>query len=451
MSALVVPQEWVGNFNGVLVRPDDVAFDEARAVHNGLIDRRPSLIARCRNVADVRDAVAFGRDAGLELSVRGGGHNVAGRAVTDGGLMIDLSLMRGIDVDPDRRRARAQGGLTWNEYNRVTNAYGQATTGGAVSTTGVAGLTLGGGLGWLMGKYGMSIDNLTAVELVTADGAVRVVDDQHDPDLFWALRGGGGNFGVAASLEFVTHPLDIILGGLLAHPLEAAGDVMGMYRQFVSKMSDDASVFCALTHAPDGSGMKLCALPLCHAGTIAEAEAELAPLREFGPPVLDMVAAMPYPAVNTMLDAGFPRGALNYWRSAFFTDLSDAAVQTLVVAYDAVPSPMTAIVIEHFHGAACRVDPTATAFPHREPGFNLVVAGQWADPADTEINLRWVRNTMAALEPYTQSRTYMNYAADDEADRLDASYGPNLARLRDVKRRYDPDNVFRLNQNIPPS
>jgi FAD/FMN-containing dehydrogenase len=451
MTALKVPDELVSSFNGFFVSPDHVGFDEARAVHNGLIDRRPGMIARCRNVADVRDAVAFGRGEGLELSVRGGGHNVAGRAVTHGGLMIDLSLMRGVDVDPGRGRARAQGGVTWNEYNRVTHAYGQATTGGVISTTGVAGLTLGGGLGWLMGKYGMSIDNLTAVELVTADGSVRMVDEQHDPDLFWALRGGGGNFGVAASLEFVTHPLDTILGGLLAHPLHAAGDVIAMYRQFVADMSDDASVFCALTHAPDGSGMKLCALPLCHAGTIAEAEAELAPLRKFGPPALDLVTPMPYPAVNTMLDGGFPRGALNYWRSAFFTDLNDAAVQTLVEAYDAVPSPMTAIVIEHFHGAACRVDPTATAFPHRDPGFNLVLAGQWADPADTEVNLRWVRDTLAALEPYTGPRTYMNYAADDEADRLDASYGPNLDRLRDVKRRYDPDNLFHLNQNIPPS
>ena len=226
MVSVVVPEELWPAFNGSLVGPDDVGYDEVRAVHNGLIDRRPGLIARCRNVADVRDAVAFGRDAGLEMSVRGGGHNVAGRAVTDGGLMIDLSLMRGVDVDPGRGRARAQGGVTWNEYNRATHVYGQATTGGVISTTGVAGLTLGGGLGWLMGKYGMSIDNLTAVELVTADGAVRIVDDEHEPDLFWALRGGGGNFGIAASLEFVTHPLDTILGGLLAHPLAAAGDVI---------------------------------------------------------------------------------------------------------------------------------------------------------------------------------------------------------------------------------
>jgi FAD/FMN-containing dehydrogenase len=441
MASLTIPDDFVAGFNGRLVGPDDPAYDEVRAVHNGLVDRHPGLIARCHNVADVRDAVIFGRSAGLEISVRGGGHNVAGRAVTEGGLMIDLSLMRAVDVDPGRRRARAQGGTTWNEYNRVTNAYGQATTGGLVSTTGVAGLTLGGGLGWLMGKYGMSIDNLKAVEMVTADGVVRIVDEENEPDLFWALRGGGGNFGVAASLEFETHPLDTVLGGLLAHPLAAAGDVVSRYREFAMQMSDEASVFCALVHAPDGSGAKLCAIPLCHAGPIDQAEAELRPLRKFGPPVMDLVAPMPYPVVNTILDAGFPRGALNYWRSAFFTELSDAAVSALVEAYEAVPSPMSGIVLEHFHGAACRVAPTATAFPHRSPGFNLVVTGQWQDPADTPANVQWVRDTLAALEPYTAARTYMNYAAE----------GPNVGRLSDVKRRYDPDNLFRLNLNISPS
>ena len=451
MASLTIPDDFVAGFNGRLVGPDDPAYDEVRAVHNGLVDRHPGLIARCHNVADVRDAVIFGRSAGLEISVRGGGHNVAGRAVTEGGLMIDLSLMRAVDVDPGRRRARAQGGTTWNEYNRVTNAYGQATTGGVVSTTGVAGLTLGGGLGWLMGKYGMSIDNLKAVEMVTADGVVRIVDEENEPDLFWALRGGGGNFGVAASLEFETHPLDTVLGGLLAHPLAAAGDVVSRYREFAMQMSDEASVFCALVHAPDGSGAKLCAIPLCHAGPIDQAEAELRPLREFGPPVMDLVAPMPYPVVNTILDAGFPRGALNYWRSAFFTELSDAAVSALVEAYEAVPSPMSGIVLEHFHGAACRVAPTATAFPHRSPGFNLVVTGQWQDPADTPANVQWVRDTLAALEPYTAARTSMNYAAEDEADRVDAAYGPNVGRLSDVKRRYDPVNLFRLNLNISPS
>jgi FAD/FMN-containing dehydrogenase len=450
MAAVTVPDEMARAFNGALVGPGDAGYDDVRAVHNGLVDKRPGLIARCHTVADVRDAVNFGRERGLEISVRGGGHNVAGRAVTDGGLMIDLSLMRGVDVDPRRRRARAQGGVTWNEYNRATGVYGQATTGGVVSTTGVAGLTLGGGLGWLMGQHGLAIDNVTQIEVVTADGEARLVDADSDPDLFWALRGGGGNFGVAASFEFETHPLDIVLGGLVAHPLAAAGDVIDMFRQFTKDLPDEATVFCGLVHAPDGSGTKLCALPLCHSGELGQAEADLAPLRQFGPPLLDLVEPMPYPVVNTMLDDGFPKGALNYWKSAFFTELSDAAVQTMVDAFDAAPSIMTGMVIEHFHGAVCRVDPTATAYPFREPGYNLVLAGQWSDPADTEANVAWVRDTFAALEPYTAPRVYVNYLADDEGARVADAYGPNLDRLVEIKRRVDPDNLFRLNHNIDP-
>jgi FAD/FMN-containing dehydrogenase len=451
MSGITVTDELAGAFNGVLVGPGDAGYDEVRKVHNGLVDKRPGLIARCHNVADVRDAVNFGRDSGVEIAVRGGGHNVAGRAVSEGGLMIDLSLMRGVTVDPARHRARAQGGVTWNEYNRATHVYGQATTGGVVSTTGVAGLTLGGGLGWLMGQYGLSIDNLTQVELVTADGQVRIVDDEHEPDLFWALRGGGGNFGVAVSFEFETHPLDTILGGLVAHPLAAAGEVIELFGQVTKELPDEATAFCGLVHAPDGSGMQLCALPLCHSGGLAEAEADLRVLREFGPPALDLVAPMPYPAVNTMLDDAFPRGALNYWRSGFFTELSDAAVRTLIEAFEAVPSIMTGIVIEHFHGAVCRVDPTATAFPHREPGYNLVLTGQWADPAETEANVRWVHETYAALEPFMAPRSYVNYLADDDGeDRVRGAYGPNYDRLVELKRRYDPDNLFRLNHNIDP-
>ena len=450
MVAVTMPEEMARAFNGSLVGPDDAGYDEVRAVHNGLVDKRPGLIARCHTVADVRDAVNFGRASGLEISVRGGGHNVAGRAVTEGGLMIDLSLMRGVDVDPRRRRARAQGGVTWNEYNRATGVYGQATTGGVVSTTGVAGLTLGGGLGWLMGQHGLSIDNVTQIEVVTADGEARLVDAESEPDLFWALRGGGGNFGVAASFEFETHPLDMVLGGLLAHPLAAAGDVIDMFRQFTKDLPDEATVFCGLVHAPDGSGTKLCALPLCHSGELGQAEADLAPLRQFGPPLLDLVEPMPYPVVNTMLDDGFPRGALNYWKSAFFTELSDAAVQTMVDAFEAAPSIMSGMVIEHFHGAVCRVEPTATAYPFREPGYSLVLAGQWSEPADTEANMTWIRDTFTPLEPYTAPRVYVNYLADDDSARVANAYGQNFDRLVEIKRRFDPDNLFRLNHNIDP-
>ena len=448
---VMVPEELARAFNGSLVVPGDAGYDDVRAVHNGLIDKRPGVIARCHNVADVRDAVVFGRDADLEISVRGGGHNVAGRAVTEGGLMIDLSLMRGVDVDPARRLARAQGGATWNEYNRATGAYGQATTGGVVSTTGVAGLTLGGGLGWLMGQHGLAIDNVTQVELVTADGQVRMVNADNEPDLFWALRGGGGNFGVAASFEFQTHPLEMVLGGLVAHPLPAAPEVVDTYRQFTKELPDEASVFCGLVHAPDGSGMKLCVLVMCHAGELGQAESDLRPLREFGPPVLDLVQPMPYAVVNTLLDDAFPKGALNYWKSAFFTELSDAAVRTMIEAFEAAPSPMTGMVVEHFHGAVCRVDPAATAYPHREPGYNLLLAGQWLDPAETEANVAWVRETYAALGPYMAPRSYVNYLGDDESDRVRSAYGANYERLVEIKRRYDPNNLFRLNHNVDPA
>ena len=450
MVSIAVPDEVAAAFSGELLAPRDAGYDDARRVHNGLIDKRPGLIARCANTADVRDAVNLGREAGAEISVRGGGHNVAGRAVTDGGLMIDLAPMRGIHVDPARQRIRAQGGVTWNEYNRAAHVHGLATTGGVISTTGVAGLTLGGGLGWLMGRYGMAVDNLESAEVVLADGQAVTASEAADPDLFWAIRGGGGNFGVAVSFEFRAHPLDRVLGGLVAHPVAAAGEVVDFYRQFTKSLPDELTTFCALVHAPDGSGTKLVAPLVCHCGEQDQAEADLAPLRQFGPPAMDLVEPMPYPTVNTMLDAGFPRGALNYWKSAFFTELSDAAVRTMIDAFEAAPSIMSGMVVEHFHGAATRIDPTATAFPHRQPGYNLVLIGEWDDPAATDENVTWVRETFTALEPYTAPRVYVNYLADDESAKTPDAYGPNYDRLVELKRRYDPGNLFRLNHNIDP-
>jgi FAD/FMN-containing dehydrogenase len=416
-----------------------------------LIDKRPALIARCSNTADVRDAVNLGRDVRAEISVRGGGHNVAGLAVTDGGLMIDLAPMRGIHVDPRSRRVRAQAGVTWNEYNRAAATHALATTGGVVSTTGIAGLTLGGGLGWLMGKYGMAIDNLVSAELVLADGRVVTASAEDDPDLFWAIRGGGGNFGVATSFEYRAHPLDMIFGGIVAHPLDAAGDVFDFYRQFTKQLPDELTVFAGLVHAPDGSGTKIVGIPMCHCGDLTQGEHDVRPMREFGPPLLDMVGPMPYPVVNTLLDGGFPKGARNYWKSAFFTELSDAAVRTMVDAFEAAPSIMSGMVVEHFHGEVTRVDPTATAFPHRQPGYNLALIGEWLDPTDDEVNVRWVRETFAALEPYMAPQAYVNYLGNDEAGRTRNAYGKNYERLVELKRQYDPDNLFRLNQNIDPA
>jgi FAD/FMN-containing dehydrogenase len=308
---------------GSVLLPSDTAYEAARQVHNGLIDRRPAMVVRCHGTADVQAAVRFGRERSLELAVRGGGHNVAGNAVCDGGLMIDLSAMRGVHVDPRTRRARAQGGATWGDYNRETQLHGLASTGGVVSSTGVGGLTLGGGLGWLMGKHGMAVDNLQAVELVTATGEIVHAGAKEYPDLFWALRGGGGNFGVATWLEYELHPIGpTVIAGLVAHPFGAARDVLRFYRDFTASLSDELTAFAGLLHAPDGSGTKLAAIMVCHAGSLEAGAAAVAPVKRFGSPVMDVIGPMPYAAVNMMFDAGFPRGALNYWKSSFLAALT---------------------------------------------------------------------------------------------------------------------------------
>ena len=439
-------------FSGSLLQAGDAQYDEARAIHNGLIDRRPTLIARCRGTADVVDAIALARESGLEISVRGGGHNVAGRAVTDGGLMIDLAEMKGMHVDPSARTIRAQAGVTWAEFNRETALHRLAVTGGQVSTTGIAGFTLGGGLGWLMGVYGLAADNVLAIELVTANGDVLNVTADSNPDLFWALRGGGGNFGVAASFVYQLHPLTTIVGGLIAHPFDAAADVLRFYRDFTQTTSDELTVHCVLAHAPDGSGMKIAAMALCHAGTPEEAEAEIAPIRAFGSPVMEMLGPMPFPAISAMLDAGYPRGALNYWKSSFVSELSDSLIDKAVARFAVTPSPMNAILIEHYHGAVTRVAPTDTAVPHRTAGYNLLMPSVWLDPAETEANIAWTRETYDAFRPSFAEGRWLNYLGDDEqVDAVRAAYGPNYDRLARIKREYDPDNVFHLNQNIEPA
>ncbi len=440
-----------GRVTGPVIAPDHADYDAARAVHNGLIDRKPALIVRARTTQDVVAALAFARDGGFEVAVRGGGHNVAGRAVTDGGVMIDLAEMQSIHVDPGRQTLTAQGGVRWNELNEAAAAHGLAVTGGAVSTTGIAGYTLGGGLGWLMGKYGLACDNLEAVELVTAAGDVLQVDAASHPDLLWALRGGGGNFGIATALTYRVHPLSTVTGGLIAHPIEAAPDLLRFYRDAVTGASDDLTVFAGLVHAPDGSGVKLAALVVCHAGDPDAAAQELEPFVSFGSPVVAQVGPMPYPQMNTLLDAGYPDGALNYWLSSFTEGLSDAIIDTAVERFASVPSTMTAILFEHFHGAVTRVAPTDTAVPHREPGWNLLIPSVWTDRAATDANISWTRETFAALAPHFAARRWLNYLGDDQADdAIRAAYGPNFERLRDIKRRYDPTNLFHLNHNIAP-
>jgi FAD/FMN-containing dehydrogenase len=439
-----------GGFSGTVLDPAHGEYDDARSIHNALIDRRPALIARCRSTADVADAVKHARAEGLDICVRGGGHNVAGRAVIDDALMIDLSPMKGIHVDPAARTARAQGGTLWHEFNRETAVHGLATTGGAISTTGVAGLTLGGGLGWLMAKYGLAADNLTGVELVAADGSVVNVTEESDADLMWALRGGGGNFGIASSLQFKLHPLAMITGGLIAHPLEAAGEMLRFYRDAVASASDELTVFAALVHAPDGSGHKIAGMVVFHTGSSEEAERELAPFKAFGSPLVVQVGPMPYPVMNTILDDGFPKGLLNYWLSSFTTGLTDGLIDTAIERFATVPSQGT-ILFEHFHGAVCRVGVDETAVPHRQEGWNLLLPTVWNDPADTEVNITWTKDTHAAFGQNLTERRWLNYLGDDQgADAIRGAYGPNYDRLVELKRRYDPDNVFHHNHNIVP-
>jgi FAD/FMN-containing dehydrogenase len=439
-------------FSGEALAPGDPGYDAARRIHNGLIDRRPSVIARCEDAADVARAIGFGREHELELSVRGGGHNVAGKAVAEGGLMIDLSPMKGVQVDPHARTARAEGGVTVGEYDRATAAFGLATTSGVVSSTGIAGLTLGGGQGWLMGRYGLAIDNLISVEVVLASGEVVTASEATDPDLFWALRGGGGNFGVATSFEFRAHPLVSVLGGPVLHPLDAALQLMAFYREFASGLPDELSTQAAFINAPDGSGVKLCGVAVCHCGEDADhAERDVRALREFGSPAADMVQRVPYPDINTGVDWLFPTGALSYWKSAFLSELSEAAVEVIVEAFDRAPSELCALVIEDFHGAATRIDATATAYQHRQPGFNLLLISSWTDPGQTDACIAWARETYDALSPHMAHRAYTNYLGAEDHGRVRDAFGPNLDRLVELKRRYDPDNLFHLNQNIAPN
>ncbi len=441
------------SFAGTLLRPCDEGYEETRRVHNGMIDKRPAVIARCQGVADVVAAVNFARENGLEISVRGGGHNVAGRAVCEGGVMIDLAGQKGIYVDTRRRTAQAQPGLNWGEFNRETQLHGLATTGGVIGTTGIAGLTLGGGIGYLMGKYGLTIDNLLSAEVVTADGSVLRAAADENEDLFWALRGGGGNFGVVTSFEYQLHPVGPdVTGGLIAYPFDTAREVLRFYRDFTASLPDELTVLCGLVHAPDGSGVPLAAVIPCHCGKLAEGEAAMAPIKEFGSPAMDLVSTIPYASINGMLDAKYPKGALNYWKSSFLSDLSNEAIETLVEQFSSCPSPMSSVIIESYHGKATRVAPTDTAFAHRNQGYNIAIVSQWTDPEKSDANIAWTRDTYSAMEPHMAAGVYVNYMGDDEvAARVKDAYGPNFERLRAIKDRYDPENLFHLNQNIPPS
>lgn len=445
--------ELTQTFLGPILVPETPTYDDVRRVHNGHVDKRPAIIARCRGVADIADAIRFARAKGLEISVRGGGHNVGGRAVVDNALMIDLSLMKGIHINPSTRTAVVEGGVIWKEFNREAQLHGLATTGGVIGTTGVAGLTLGGGLGWLMTKYGMALDNLLAVNLVLADSSfVRASEEDH-PDLFWAVRGGGGNFGVAASFEFRLHKVGpLVIGGLVAFPFAEARKVLAGYRTTASAATDDLMLVGGLTTAPDGSGTRISAIAACHTGAATDAEAIAAKIKTIGTVAVDAMGPIPYTALNGMLDAAFPRGAFNYWKSVFLPRLDEQVIETLVTSYEKCPVPTSSLLLENFHGAASRVPVDATAYALRDVGFNVLIMGQWLDQTKEVETVAWVRETFAALQPFAAERRYMNYLGSDEDPNAAAAaaYGPNLARLRQLKRSYDPQNIFHHNLNIEP-
>ncbi len=441
------------SYSGHLLLPGDDGYETARRVHNGMIDRRPSVIACCLGTADVVDALDFGIKYDLEIAVRAGGHNVAGRAVIDDAMMIDLSPMKGIHVDPTARSVRVQAGVTWGEFNRETQLHGLATTGGAVSSTGVAGLTLGGGFGFLMGKHGFTIDTLTAVEVVTARGEVLHASKEENSELFWGLRGGGGNFGVATSLEFALYPIGpVVRGGMIAYPFDRSKDVLSFYRDLTGAAPDELTVAASLTHSPDGSGQQLAAMLVCHCGASNEAEPALHRIKSFGGPIADRLGPISYTGLNQMLDASFPKLALNYWKSCFVPKLSDEVIAVLREQFARCPSPMSKLILEHFHGAALQPKPTDMAFPHRDPGYSVLIIAQWSDPEDSAVNIAWAKETFTALEPFSRDGAYSNYMADDEPlSGVMRAFGKNFPRLQKLKDLYDPSNLFRNNQNIPPS
>lgn len=455
-SAALTPSviEQLGQkLRGQLLRPGEADYETARKIWNAMIDKRPALIARCAGVADVIQSVNFARDHGLLLSVRGGGHNVAGNALCDGGLMIDLSAMKGIRVDPRGRTARADGGCTWRDFDQETAMFGLATTGGIIPATGIGGLTLGGGLGWLMRKHGLSCDNLLSADVVTASGKLIAASASEHSDLFWGLRGGGGNFGVVTSFDYRLHEVDQVLGGMVIYPLDRAHHVLRFLRDFATTAPDELACMAVFLTAPDGS--KALAIIVCYCGSIADGERVLRPLRQFGPPAADQIEAMPYTRLQGLLEPGFPPGLQNYWKSNFLNDITDEAITVLIDHFREVPSPSSAMAIEQLGGALSRVAETDTAFGHRSARYNFLIVSSWPKPDENEKHIRWTRSLWQAMQPFSTGGVYVNYLgeeADEGAKRIHAAYGAaKHERLVKLKNKYDPGNLFRLNQNIKPA
>ena len=440
---------FAASLDGRLLVAGDDGYDASRTIWNAMIDRRPGLVACCASAADVATAVRFARRHDLLLSVKGGGHNVAGHAVCEGGLLIDLSPMQEVTVDVPGRSVRVQPGVLWAAVDQATQAHGLATTGGTVSHTGVAGLTLGGGLGWLMARHGLTCDNLLRVDLVTAAGeAITASADSH-PDLFWALRGGGGNFGIATAFEFRLHEVGpTIVGGLRLYPFDQAREVLRFYRDFSSRAPDDLTAFAAVMTLPDGT--RTVAVITAWFGDLARADEVLAPLRAFGTPIADLIGPMPYLQLQQTFDASVPHGIPRYWKSGYFPVLDDALIDVLVERAAGL-SPMSALLFFHMHGAFGRVPSDATAFAARQDVWDIDILSQWTDPGDAAAHIEATRAFWHAIAPFSRG-VYVNHLdADDAQPRARTAFGANYARLAEVKRRYDPDNVFRHNTNITPA
>ena len=450
-------EELRGRTTGQVITQDDPGYDEARAVYNAMIDKRPSVVVRATEVADVVAAVNHARENGLEIAVRGGGHSVPGFGTVDDGLVIDLSGMRAVTVDPGSKTASAQGGATWGDLNDATNVHGLATTGGIISTTGVAGLSLGGGIGYLARGAGLSCDNLLSAVVVTADGQTVTANANEHEDLYWALRGGGGNFGVATSLEFRLHPVAEIYGGPMFFEVADAGDVLRWFRGFIADAPEEFGGFPAWQIAPplpfvpeERHGEPFLAFVACWAGPVEQGEQMLKPLHDVAPVVAEHVGPMPYPALNSAFDGLVPPGLQHYWKANFVKELTDSAIDVHMEYGPKVPTVNSTMHIYALNGAVQRVAPDATAFAYRDATFATNIAGMWPDPADNEANTAWVRDYYDALAPYSEAGGYVNFMSGDDRDRIEASYRGNYQRLVEIKRAYDPGNLFRVNQNIEP-
>jgi FAD/FMN-containing dehydrogenase len=434
---------------GAIITPDGPRYDEARRVWNAMIDKRPAVITRPRGAADVIASVAVARSLDLPIAVRGGGHSIAGRCVCDGGLVIDFSDMKAIRVDPVARTAWAEPGLRWTEFDRETQAFGLATTGGTIGDTGIAGLTLGGGFGWLEGKFGMTVDNVIGADVVLADGRLVHASSDENADLFWAVRGGGGNFGVVTSFQYRLHAVGpLIIGGLVVHPFERAREALKFFASFLASAPDELVAAAVLMTGPDGN--KACGIVAAYPGDLAEGERLVAPLKQFGPPVMDAIGPMPYLRQQSLIEDAMPPHVLNYWKAEFLRDIPDELIDVTVEAFSRVPSRMSSILFFPIRGAASRVAPDATAFPHRR-GYHLGIYSLWTDRAQADPNVAWVRETWNAVQPFVAGAVYVNELGEDEGlDRVRMAYGHNYDRLQRIKAKYDPDNVFSLNANIAP-